>query len=250
MRQQEAIQYFFDAFTNVNGIKALFLKGSLARGTGDEWSDVDLYCLVEESFATQFMQIREGIMLGFKPVILYEEVDFGKPQLIAIYDNHLHVDLYMTTEIPDVSYEPIKVIHDPFGVLPAAMSPLRGCFDLEVGEHLNEVIYTFHELDIAVKRGDYIWAQRLGSHILAGLSLALCNEHHTALPMLHIKGLTQKLPESTQERMLVASNLLGNGNYSEAIKILIDLCECVIYQQNPIVKAQLRLPFLAAFKSF
>ena len=48
MKQLEAIEKVSKAIKKDSGVKAIFLKGSIARDDFDEYSDVDFYCLVDD----------------------------------------------------------------------------------------------------------------------------------------------------------------------------------------------------------
>lgn len=48
MKLWDAINVVVGALKDDSAVRALFLKGSLAKDVGDEYSDVDLYCLVHD----------------------------------------------------------------------------------------------------------------------------------------------------------------------------------------------------------
>ena len=60
MTQQEAaIQQVVYALKGDEAVRAVFLKGSIARGEQDEFSDVDLYCVVDRVSASAYFLYRE-----------------------------------------------------------------------------------------------------------------------------------------------------------------------------------------------
>lgn len=58
MRQLEAVEKVTQALKEDEAVRAIFLKGSMARDEGDEYSDVDLYCLVDSEEIEEFLPRR------------------------------------------------------------------------------------------------------------------------------------------------------------------------------------------------
>ncbi|MBI9011412.1 MAG: nucleotidyltransferase domain-containing protein [Clostridiales bacterium] len=200
-RQQELITFLIEELKTYNGVKSLFLKGSLANDTGDEYSDVDFYILVDEAHYDELLDRRETVVKKFKPIVYQSHVNFGQPQVIVIYDNNLHLDLYVIKDIPLNGLDSIEVLYDPDDLLINYRKEVRKDDNKLIIEHLSDVIYTFHELDIAIKRKDDLWAMRLVSHMMADLSLVLCTMYELEKPVLHMKGIYHKLPKELKVKV-------------------------------------------------
>jgi predicted nucleotidyltransferase len=93
--QQNIIRKLTTLLKKENIVAALFLKGSIARGTADRYSDIDYYCLIHKNSMQEIMDKRKKIVTSIGKIIYLEEVNFGNPQLIVIYDNEVHLDLYL-----------------------------------------------------------------------------------------------------------------------------------------------------------
>ena len=48
MKQIEAISVISEAVKKDSAVRAIFLKGSIARNDLDDYSDVDFYCIVKD----------------------------------------------------------------------------------------------------------------------------------------------------------------------------------------------------------
>lgn len=115
--QWEAVETILQAVKQCPEIKAAFLKGSLAKGIADEYSDVDFYCLVDTARLEQFLKKRLEILESYRPVIYHSESDFVGPQLVAVFDNGLHFDLYTVTLEAFPRMGKFRVLYDPHGLL-------------------------------------------------------------------------------------------------------------------------------------
>ena len=69
LRQEALIAFLLEELKSYKGVKAMYLKGSLASGTDDEYSDVDFYCLVEEEYYESLLQKRQEILSMFRPIV-------------------------------------------------------------------------------------------------------------------------------------------------------------------------------------
>ncbi|WP_432363383.1 nucleotidyltransferase domain-containing protein [Sporosarcina sp. UB5] len=94
-------------------VKAIFLKGSMGRGEHDAHSDVDLYCLVDEADKKEFLANRVEHLRAYRDIILMEDIFIVAPQIIAVFDNMLHIDLFTVTKETFVGGDYFKVLYDP-----------------------------------------------------------------------------------------------------------------------------------------
>ena len=95
MIQYDAINIIAKAIIDDGLVEACYLKGSIARQEEDEYSDVDLYCLVSLENEATFLKKRIQYLETYKPILFFEEVNFVGPQLVCVFENGLHFDLYM-----------------------------------------------------------------------------------------------------------------------------------------------------------
>ncbi|GGF25169.1 hypothetical protein GCM10010954_25040 [Halobacillus andaensis] len=111
MRQHEAVQMITKSLKKDHLVKAVFLKGSMGRGEEDEQSDVDLYVLVDDEEG--FLPKRVRHLEAYREMIFQDDIFIIAPQVIAVYDNLLHVDLFTVTDETLILKDYFKVLYDP-----------------------------------------------------------------------------------------------------------------------------------------
>lgn len=237
-RQETLIEHLKDELRTYPGVRAMYLKGSLANDAGDNYSDVDFYCLVDEKHYEGLLKDRIKILSSFKPIVYESYVNFGYPQIIVIYDNNLHLDFYVTKDIPENSTSHIKTIFDPEKLLHSYQTIKRDDGDSMV-HRLSEIIYTFHELDIAIKRSDDIWSMRLMSHMICDLGLVFSSMYCSENPVVHLKGVYAYLPNHYQEMMDDILVAMTPKDISICIIKFIELYDQVIDSLDDEKKAQI-----------
>jgi predicted nucleotidyltransferase len=237
-RQETLIEYLKQQLIDYSGIKAMYLKGSLASDTGDDYSDVDFYCLVNEKHYDKLLEDRMKILSTFKPIVYESNVNFGYPQVIVIYDNNLHLDFYVTKDVPENSTSEIKAVYDPENLLQSYQSMKRDDGNQTVNR-LSEIIYTFHELDIAIKRSDDIWSMRLMSHMICDLGLVFCSTYCPDKPVAHLKGVYNHLPCHYQKMIDEILGTMTPENIQACILKFIELYDEVIADLDTEIKNQI-----------
>jgi hypothetical protein len=65
-------------------------------------------------------------------------VNFGNPQLIVIYDNEVHLDLYLIDEMPSSGTDAIQVLHDPMGITTSYQRVDLFISNSDIIEYINE----------------------------------------------------------------------------------------------------------------
>lgn len=226
--QQQLIDYLVEDLSKKAQVVALYLKGSLAGGYHDAYSDVDFYCVVKEGHEKEMIAYREPLLAGFHETIYASEVNFGDPQKINIYKGDLHLDFYVTSQIPTSGVSAIFTLYDPNHVLSSYKKLPREDDPSILVTHFNESIYTFHEYYIAIKREDWLWASRLESHILASLGIILDATCKLDRPVLHLKGVHARLSKDMKELIcrLLSTDLINNTQLR--YDLLIELFDRVL----------------------
>lgn len=243
-RQKELIDFLVNRLKSIQGVNALFVKGSIGRKESDKYSDVDFYCIVEERIFDDMMLKREDILKEYRPILYNEKVNFGIPQIIVIYDNNLHLDFYLTKEVPKEGTDEIMSLYDPDNVLNRYKRIRNITENKEIISYLNSAIYTLHEIEIAYRRKDILWTTRLASHMLADLSLVLSFMYDKEKPVLHMKRLQSKLPKHTNDKIQLILELMTPKKLKDCVLNLINLCEGIINEQKSEIKKSLHIKYL------
>lgn len=223
MRQLDSINAIREALCHDKTIKAIFLKGSIARDSYDEYSDVDLYCMVDKNDIEAFLPKRIEYMEKYRPMIFWQEVNFVGPQVAGVFDNGLHFDLYMVTPESLHMTDEIKVLYDPDGLLSDYKPKNLEVSEMELIENFDEISFAVLEFEAAYKRNDLIWASRLGSHISGYLAIILRYIYDRSNSRLGFKRLHTKLDDTMHKRLLEAMDLLGPSNVLRGVILLLEI---------------------------
>jgi predicted nucleotidyltransferase len=242
--QQNIIRKLTTLLKKENIVAALFLKGSIARGTADRYSDIDYYCLIHKNSMQEIMDKRKKLVTSIGKIIYLEEVNFGNPQLIVIYDNEVHLDLYIIDEMPSSGTDAIQVLHDPMGITTSYQRVDLFISNSDIIEYINETLYHIHELEIASHRKDRIWEHRIRSHMISYIALLTSIKNCTGLPVLHLKKLYDRLTHSDQNKI---ASLIKASNKEEISEFIIQTLEIVhkeILENNLSRNSQIKWDFI------
>lgn len=193
MKQHNAIQSIVSAIKADEFIDACFLKGSFARHENDAYSDIDLYCLVSPENKTAVLERRMTYLQTYQSILHVEEVYFVCPQLVCIYEDGLHLDLYVTTLDELTEDDDILVLLDPKGFLNHYQSKKLRLSNLEMANHIHEYALTLLEFVQSYRRGDYVFAFRLLNHLLMHYTYILRYFKNPIKSKIGIKGFTKEL---------------------------------------------------------
>ncbi|HSP23246.1 MAG TPA: nucleotidyltransferase domain-containing protein [Planococcus sp. (in: firmicutes)] len=193
--QEIAVQKITDSLCKDQRVKAIFLKGSMGRNEHDEHSDIDLYCLVEQEHEKEFLGNRLAHLQAYRPVIFQDDIFIVAPQLIAIYDDFLHIDLFTVTAETFSGKDFFKVLHDPEDRLTAYIHTqgleLSGS---EYRDHVNDVAWFLFQYKKASARGNDIWAVKMLSNAAEHLARVLLYRYAPERTQLGLKSLQHSLP--------------------------------------------------------
>ncbi|TWT28267.1 nucleotidyltransferase domain-containing protein [Planomicrobium sp. CPCC 101110] len=200
--QEQAAEKICASLMEDPHVQAVFLKGSMGRNEHDEHSDIDLYCLVEERDEKQFLAAREAHLRAYRPIIFQDDIFIIAPQLIAVYDNLLHIDLFTVTleSFPVKDY--FRVLYDPEGLL----DPFKAAQTLELkaeefSDAVIDVAWFLFQYKKASARGNGIWAARMLTNVTDHLARVLLHRYAPCRAQLGMKTLAQSLPQELFEKM-------------------------------------------------
>lgn len=228
MRQEEAIEKVYSEIMKDKLVKAVFLKGSIARGECDEYSDVDFYCMVDEERKEEFLSKRIKYLEAYKQIIYYTEENFVGPQIVAVFEDGLHFDLYTVTKESLHCTDEIKVLYDPAGLLKNYKNEKFLLSNEEIAKYFDEITFMLLEFETAYMRNDLIWASRLGSHISGYLSIILRYIYDKDNARLGLKRLYKKLDSSMYEKYKNAVDLLGPTYLPKGVVLLCEILEEIL----------------------
>lgn len=243
MKQLEAIEIIAEAIKEDHSIRAIFLKGSIAKDNLDEYADVDMYCIVKEDEQEAFLKRRLEILEKYRPLIYWSESNFVGPQIVGVFDNGLHFDLYTVTLETLQNTDKIKVIYDPFGLLDHYEPAPLSLSEESIIEFFHEFIFSLLEFDAAYNRNDLIWASRLASHLSGNLSVILRYLYDEDNARLGFKRLHKHLEKEVEVKMTKAMDLSGPSYLPGGVKLLIEIASDVLKKLPVEVSSKINTTF-------
>jgi predicted nucleotidyltransferase len=127
-------------------VVAAFLGGSHAAGTADEYSDLDLYLIVDDQIYDTFFAERRAFLgrLG-EPVFFEDFSDFGFDMVVFIFSDGVEGELALgrASGFDYIHGRPFEVLVDKEGILEGRVFPLLRSTQAEQRETLRWLIYWF-----------------------------------------------------------------------------------------------------------
>lgn len=195
LQQELAVEKICTSLKKDNLVKAIFLKGSMGRGEHDEYSDIDLYCLVGNEDEDLFLNKRLEHIKAYREIIFYDDIYIIAPQIIVVFDNLLHLDLFTVTEQNFTEKDYFKVLHDPNNLL----EQFNETQSLEVSksefsDSATDIAWFLFQYKKAIERGNDIWAVRMLTNVMEHLARVLLYKYCPERAQLGLKTLNQALP--------------------------------------------------------
>jgi predicted nucleotidyltransferase len=156
------------AFKMNPDVLGIFLCGSLASGTDDEYSDIDLRVVVEKNAYQKFVENRLEIPKQWKG-FLFNEWREGTQHCVTHFDQFFKIDLFYldASNLEPSSWNklPTKILYDSSGVVKKLIDDSPNYqFDVTISEidrKISKGLAYIHEAFRRVKRGELLYAQNL-----------------------------------------------------------------------------------------
>jgi len=219
--QELAVQQICSSLKKDPLVRAVYLKGSMGRNEHDEHSDVDLYCLVDEENEKQFLENRLHHLQAYRPIIFQDDIFIIAPQIIAVFDDLLHIDLFTVTLEKFTEKDYFKVLYDPEGLM-NRFTDTQGLAlaDNEYRDDVIDVAWFLFQYKKAAARGNDIWAVKMLSSVMDHLARVLLYKHAPHRARLGLKALNDSLPARVSERVENIFNCMTASHHAEAAALI------------------------------
>ncbi|MGV2941405.1 nucleotidyltransferase domain-containing protein [Mesobacillus sp. LC4] len=217
----DALQVLSSSLKQDSRVKAIFVKGSVGRGEHDEQSDLDLYCLVAEKDHDGFLESRIGHLESYGKLLFHDDIFIIAPQILAVYENMLHVDLFAVTEKTFIEKDFFKVIYDPDELLSkfVASQNLR-LSEREFQDAVDDIAWFLFQYKKATARGNDLWSVNMLNHVMTHLARALLYRYKPERAQLGLKTAETSLPEDIVHIVQkIQENLTPKNHLNAAIDL-------------------------------
>ncbi|MYL54108.1 nucleotidyltransferase domain-containing protein [Pontibacillus yanchengensis] len=195
MRQETAVRKIVESLKEEPCVKSIFLKGSMGRKEEDEHSDVDLYCMVDEEEKEAFLSRRLNHLKAYKDIIFYDDIFIVAPQIIAIYEDWLHIDLFTVTEATFQNKDYFSVLYDPEDIMRKYEATEKLTLSEEMfKDHVIDVAWFLFQFKKASERGNHIWASEMLQYAMKNLSNVMLYHYAKDRSQLGLKAIHHHLP--------------------------------------------------------
>ena len=97
MKLDHVVEVLLESLKDDQYIEAIFLRGSMARNEHDEFSDIDIYCVVNEENVEAFLPNRNLHIEAYMKTLFVDDIYIIAPQLLVVYEDLIHIDLFTVT---------------------------------------------------------------------------------------------------------------------------------------------------------
>ena len=195
----EALNRFMAVCGEDARVVAAFLGGSHAAGTADEYSDLDLYLIVDDKYYDTFFAGRRAFLGHLGEPIFFEDFSgFGYDMIVFIFSSGVEGELTLgrASGFDHVHGGPFEVLVDKEGLLDREVFPLLQPTQAEQRQTLRWLVYWFwRELSVfgrAMARGRLWTAYGLLEGLrLKCVNVARLNHEFSMVGMVGYKNLEQ-----------------------------------------------------------
>lgn len=207
-------------------VQAVFLKGSMGRGEHDAHSDVDLYCMVNEKDEKQFLANRIDHLRAYRETILVDDIFIVAPQIIAVFDNLLHLDFFTVTKEAFVGGDYFTVLYDPHRIMDEFVHTQGLTLtENEYEDDVMDVAWFLFQYKKSAARGNEIWSVKMLTNVIHHLGRVLLFRYAPERAKLGLKTVEQSLPEGVGaelKRILEFITPQGHVQAARQISSLLD----------------------------
>jgi predicted nucleotidyltransferase len=155
-------------FREAPGVAGIFLAGSLAAGSADPYSDIDLRVVVEPERHRQFVEQRRSIPAQW-PGFLFNEWIPNAQHCVSHFEPFGKIDIFYLSAsalAPSPWYRlPIRILHDPQGIVADLVARSQGlpfvAGNDDVDVSISKGLAAAHEAYRRAVRGELFFAETL-----------------------------------------------------------------------------------------
>lgn len=221
---EDVIEAIVNSLKQDKRVQAIFLKGSIGRGEQDEYSDIDMYCLVNEEDEEEFLHCRLHHLESYNKLLFHDDIFIVAPQILAVYENLVHVDLFTVTEHTYIEKDFLKVLFDPNNKLEKfKQNQSLKLSDQEFQDAVDDVAWFLFQYKKSSGRGNDIWSVSMLHHVMTHLSRVLLHRYNPDRAQLGMKTIETSLPE---EIVYVINRVYENmtpQKHKQAVKLICEL---------------------------
>jgi len=220
----EVVESIVNSLKKDPRVQAIFLKGSIGRSEQDEHSDIDMYCLVNEEDVEVFNQSRLSHLEAYGKLLFHDDIFIIAPQILAVYENLVHVDLFTVTEQNYIQKDFIKVLYDPNHKLDKFLQNqnLELTKD-EFQDAVDDIAWFLFQYKKSAARGNFILSVNMLLHVMIHLSRVLLHKYQPNRAQLGLKTVEKSLPIVLVEKLKQIYENITPSNHQKAVSMICEI---------------------------
>lgn len=224
LSQEIAVEKVCQSLKRDEYVQAIFLKGSMGRNEYDQYSDVDLYCMVDKKNKKHFLPKRLEHIQAYRSVIFQDDIYIIAPQIIAIYDDLLHIDLFTVTKETFSEKDYFKVLYDPNQMLDEFVETQNLTLsEEELKDDIIDVAWFLFQYKKSTARGNDIWSVKMLTNVMQHLARVLLHRYNPERAQLGLKTIEKSLPEAIVNKLNDIFEQITPNNHQKAAYMLSNL---------------------------
>ncbi|MGE7674803.1 aminoglycoside 6-adenylyltransferase [Lysinibacillus sp. NPDC094403] len=223
MKLDHVVKVLLESLKEDQYIETVFLRGSMAREEHDEFSDIDIYCVVKEENIEAFLPNRKKHIEAYKKTLFVDDIYIIAPQLLVVYEDMIHIDLFTVTPSEISNKDAIKVLFDPNGILMAKQkNTTLSLTPLEFQDAVDDTIWYLYQYYSSAQRGNEIWSVHLLRNSLEHFAKVLLHKYCPERALLGLKALYNSLPTAPLDEIVDIMNNMSLVTHEIAVRKLVN----------------------------
>lgn len=218
MKQYDVVEKVSQAIMADSLARAIFIRGSLARGTEDQYSNVDLGVIVDDANIQIFLKKRYEYIKAYSEVMYLKDEYQSDITTICIYENGVYLKLFVVSLSDFHHTDDIAIIHDPDGIIEDLNVESLSFSPAEVGSLLDSFFLNAIEFYNSYKRGDLIYSFRLASQLAYELGIFLRIQYDPEYAKLGLKKFMNQVDFQSKEKYFEIIKKLKYDTSLECVK--------------------------------
>ncbi|WP_323703457.1 nucleotidyltransferase domain-containing protein [Mammaliicoccus sp. Dog046] len=223
MRYENALESILPKMKNVNGVVAIFLKGSIARGENDAYSDLDLYVMLKHDVMveTVYGDIVKALE-AYRKLLYKDLIEIICPQIIGVYTDMLHIDCYIVYENDYPQTDVIKVLYDPGHRLNHYKEQDLRLTTEMFNDSAIDSCWFIYQYDHIAERGQHLWTTQMIDNALNHVTKVLLYKYYPEKSLLGKKA-AHHLPSEIYETLVKVNDLNNSRSHRETVSVFMNL---------------------------
>jgi predicted nucleotidyltransferase len=221
---EDAVAAISNSLKQDKRVQSIFLKGSIGRSDQDEYSDIDMYCLVNEEDVEEFNQCRIQHLESYNKLLFYDDIFIVAPQILAVYENLVHVDLFTVTESTYIEKDFLKVLYDPYNKLDKLKQNQNlKLSKAEFQDAVDDIAWFLFQYKKSSGRGNDIWSVNMLHQVMTHLSRVLLHKYNPNRAQLGMKTIESSLPTETVKLIKRVYENITPQKHKQAVNLICEI---------------------------